>query len=405
MNSSALTRTSLNITIVCLVGMLLILSLAGNSLSGKSMVEPIEVLYYKTVRWFSPPKTPSEVGTGRIASEVVFHDPMGIAEDDSGNVYIGDRGIHGLQGGFIWRVDPQGIGVVIAGTGQPGKAYSDIPALASDLSDVQGLSLDSHGRVYFCDSANHVVLRIEENGLLTKVAGTGEAGFNGDERLATDASLNRPFDVRLDAWDNIFIADYKNHRIRKIDRDGIIHTVAGTGKAGYSGDNGPADFAQLNGPYGIFIDEGNLLFIADSRNNVIRRVDKSGFITTIAGTGIEGYVGDGGPALESQLNTPQSLFVDRAGQIYVGDEHNWAIRLIDNNNNIFTLVGTGTRNSAKEGERGNQTTIGDQENLIVRSDGSFLFTEGDSGRVLRVNRSGIVEVFAGRINSISAPSS
>ncbi len=118
----------------------------------------------------------------------------------------------------------------------------------------------------------------------------------------------------------------------------------------------------------------------------------------------QGYAGDGEPSLESQLNTPQSLCVDQTGQIYVGDEHNWVIRLIDNDENIFTLAGNGVQNPAVDGMRGNQTSLDDQENLIVRSDGSILFTEGDSGRILRLNRSGVVELFACRGNSASAPS-
>lgn len=402
-DSPVLMRIMVNTMVASLVGLSLILYVGIASLSEKSIVKPIESLYYQVVMWFRPPKTPLEVGSGKTIREIIFHDPMGIIEDDVGNVYIGDRGIHGLQGGFIWKIDPQGIGVIIAGTGYPGTAHSGIPALASDLADVQGLSVDSQGRVYFCDSANHVVLRIEKDGLLTKVAGTGEGGFNGDGRPATRASLKKPFDVRLDVHDNIYIADFGNHRVRKIGQDGIIHTVAGTGEAGYTGDNGPAHLAQLNGPYGIFIDRETRLLIADSLNHVIRRISKNGLITTIAGTGRQGYVGDGGPALESQLNTPQSILVDQTGQIYIGDEDNCVIRLIDHDQNIFTLVGTGKRKSAIEGMRSNQTSIGDQENLTMHSDGSILFTEGDSGRVLRLNQAGIVELFAGRGNSVSTP--
>jgi len=217
-NFSILGRSTVSATIIILAGMYVVLTLSDYSLPKKAIIRPVETLFYRTVRWFSPPKTASEVGTDRNAEEIVLHDPMGIAEDELGNIYIGDRGINNLQGGFIWRIDPEGIGSVIAGTGRPGTAQTDIPAVDSDLANVQGLSVDSKGRVYFCDSDNHVLLRIEKNGLLTKVAGIGEPGFNGDERVATSAALNRPFDVRIDASDNIYIADYKNHRIRKIDR-------------------------------------------------------------------------------------------------------------------------------------------------------------------------------------------
>jgi len=281
-------------------------------------------------------------------------------------------------------------------TGRPGTSQTGRPALSSDLARIQGLSLDSRERIYFCDSTNHVVLRIEKNGLLTKIAGTGEGGFNGDGMPATSALLKKPFDVRIDAQDNIYIADFKNHRIRKIGQDGIIHTVAGTGIAGYAGDHGPASLAQLNGPYGTFIDHRNHLFITDSLNHVIRKVDNKGVITTIAGTGTQGYTGDGGAALKAQFNTPESLFVDQAGNIYIGDEKNWALRFIDQQKKIFTLVGTGIGNSAIVGQKGHQSPLNDQESLIVRPNGSVLFTESRSGRVLKLNQSGVVELFAGR---------
>ena len=176
----------------------------------------------------------------------------------------------------------------------------------------------------------------------------------------------------------------------------MIETAAGTGEAGYAGDGAPATAARLNGPYGTCVDTADRLLIADSFNHVIRRVDEDGVITTIAGAGAAGYAGDGGPALQGLFDTPQSLAVDGDGRIYVGDEHNHAIRVVGTDGVISAFIGNGLPGFAAEGVTANQAQLNDPENLLLLRDGSMLITDGDNGRVLRVKPDGAVQPFAGR---------
>jgi hypothetical protein len=172
--------------------------------------------------------------------------------------------------------------------------------------------------------------------------------------------------------------------------------VAGTGVSAYSGDGGPAVNARLNTPYGIFLDKDDNLLIADSNNDVIRKVGSNGIIHTIAGSGQEGYEGDGGPALAAKLNTPQSLAVDAAGRIYIGDEHNDAIRILDLDGTIRTLIGSKGPGFSGDGGPASAAQIADPENLWVRKDGSILISVRDNARLRIVSQEGIINTFAGR---------
>lgn len=357
-------------------------------LAGSYVAERLRPLYYYYVR--VPPKTAAEVGDGKNAADILLQDPMGLGEDGLGNVYVSDRGRH------IWKIGPAGRAHVIAGTGRRGPPTTGAQARASALGSPEGLCVDGLGRIYFADSGYNVILRIETDGRLTRVAGTGMAGYAGDGGPATEALLNAPFEVRLDSAGSLYIADFGNHRIRKIDKEGIIHTVAGTGEPGYSGDGGAATLAQLNEPYGVFATADGRLLIADSENHVVREVDASGIIRTIAGVGEPGYAGDGGPATRAKFNAPQSLYVDGAGLIYIGDEHNHAVRVIRRDGTIATLAGNGTQGLSGDGSPAETAQLNDPENLLVRSDGSLLITDGDNGRVRLVTSDGIAGTFAGR---------
>lgn len=339
--------------------------------------------------------TPDAVGSGRGVLRINLGDPMGIAVDENENIFVSDRA------GFIWRLSEKGQGIVVAGTGRKGVPPDRGEALAVDLGMPEGLDIDSQGRLYLADSCNHIVIRIDTDGTLTRVAGDGEAGSDGDGGLATAASLNRPFDVRVDRDGTLFIADFGNHRIRKVTPNGIISTFAGTGTPGYSGDWGPAQQAALHGPYGVFPDDQGQVWIADSLNHVIRMVEQNGLIKTIAGRGAPGYSGDGGSAQMAELDTPQSLFVDTQGKIYINDEHNHVIRVIELDGTIRTVIGTGEAGFNGDGHLATETLLNDPENVIVRSDGSILVTDGDNGLVRKVGVDGLVQTFAGTQDKIN----
>ncbi|MDA0746798.1 MAG: hypothetical protein O2954_09780, partial [bacterium] len=173
-------------------------------------------------------------------------------------------------------------------------------------------------------------------------AGNGNFGFSGDGGAATDAGLSDPSGIFIDGLGNLYIADTNNRRIRKVDPSGTITTVAGNGSSGYSGDGGPATAATLADPSGIFMDGSGTLYLADTNNHRIRKVDPSGTITTIAGEGNSGYSGDGGSATDARLNFPMGLYVDSSGNVYFADRENHRVRKVDASGTITTVAGNGS---------------------------------------------------------------
>ena len=257
-----------------------------------------------------------------------------MAVDTKGNIYIAD-----FYNNRVRRVGPDGVITTIAGTGQEGFSGDGGPATQARLNVPSDVAVDAQGNVYIADSNNHRIRRVGPNGVITTIAGTGPVGggegrFSGDGRPATQARLNSPAGVVVDAQGNVYIADSDNHRIRRVGLDGIITTIAGSGdtgfgKGGYSGDGGPATQARLNSPDGMVVDAQGNIYIADTYNHRIRRVGLDGVITTIAGTGAEGYSGDGGPATQARLNYPAGMAVDAQVNIYIADEANHRIRRMD----------------------------------------------------------------------------
>ena len=364
-------------------------------------VMPLRVAYNWLQNLIHPPVTLSERGNGGPKDLIALAEPVGLAEDDFGNVYISERGKSWIGGRVIWKIDADGVARVIAGTGRRGNSRVDVPALESSFGSAEGIILDRAGRIYFADAWNHVVLRLELDGSLTRVAGTGKAGYNGDGIPAVQAELNEPYDVALDSQENIYIADNANHRIRMVGKDGVIHTFAGTGVAGYRGDGGPAKQAQLHGLFNIAVDSQDRIYIPDAHNHAIRRVDHDGIITTIAGTGRPGFAGDGGPATSAQVDGPQDIVFDDRGNLIFDDEHNHAIRTITPDGRISTLVGTGSRGCAADGTLATEAPLNDPEGILVRMDGTLLISDSSNKRILELTPDGKVRNFAGRQRPLS----
>jgi hypothetical protein len=271
----------------------------------------------------------SQLGDGGPATEAGFCGPNDVAFETAGNMYISDGGIYcGGPGGHTVRmVNPDGTITTVAGTGVVGFSGDGGPATSAKLTYPVGLAFDDRGNLYVADELS--VRMIDLSGTITTVAGTGRGGhFSGDGGPATEAKLTAS-DVALDSKGNLFIADGDNHRVRKVDKAGIIHTVAGSGEKGHSGDGGPATEAELNEPSSIDFDgEGNL-FILCHRISEVRKVDRNGTITTVAGTGESGFNREKGPATEVMLNEPVGLFVDDdPGVLYISDTFNARIRAL-----------------------------------------------------------------------------
>lgn len=241
----------------------------------------------------------------------------------------------------IRKVDAQNIITTIVGTGTNGYSGDDGPAILAKLNDPTSVAVDSAGNLYIADTGNNRVREVEVSGIITTVAGTGKAGYSGDGGPATKAKLDGPTGVAIDSAHNLYVADAGNNRIRKITASGTIATVAGTGKAGYSGDGGPAGAAKLNDPAGVAIDSADTLYIADFGNNRVREIT-FGNITTFAGTGKAGYSGDGGPARSAELYGPVDIAIDSVHNLYIDDTGNNCVRRVSSTGTITTIVGTGT---------------------------------------------------------------
>ncbi|MFE9898412.1 NHL repeat-containing protein, partial [Streptomyces sp. NPDC005529] len=215
------------------------------------------------------------------------------------------------------------------------------PATTAQLNYPRGLTVDAHGNLYTTDTDNERIRKVDTHGTITTVAGTGQRGFNGDNQPATTAQLASPWDVAVDAHGNLYTTDTYNHRIRKVDLQGTISTVAGTGQRGFNGDNQPATTAQLNYPRGLTVDAHGNLYITDTDNERIRKVDTHGTIATVAGTGQRGFNGDNQPATTAQLASPWDVAVDAHGTLYIADTYNERVRRVDAWGTITTVAGSG----------------------------------------------------------------
>ena len=273
-------------------------------------------------------------GDGGPAVEAMVSAPKGVAVDTAGNLYIADSFNQRIR-----RVDPSGIISTVAGSGERGFAGDGGPAVEAQLAGLSGVAVDTAGNLYIADSFNNRIRRVDPSGTISTFAGTGERGFAGDSGPAVEARLSYPSSVAVDADGNLYIADSFNNRIRRVDPSGIISTVAGTGAYGFSGDGGPAVEALLAGPSGLAMDADGNLYFADQQNQRIRRVDPSGIISTVAGTGERGFGGDSGPAVEARLDGPRGVALDASVNLYITDAGNQRIRKVDPSGTITTVAG------------------------------------------------------------------
>lgn len=283
----------------------------------------------------------------------------------------------------------------VAGTGNFGYNGDGIPATSANMSGPTAVVADSHGNFYISSNLDCRIRKVSVDGIISTVAGTGVPGFSGDGGPATLASISQPEGLCIDKSGNLFICDSYNNRIRRIDTNGIITTIAGTGEGDFGGDGGPATSAKLWGPMSVYVDEGGNIYIADAGNKRIRKVDADGTITTIAGTGVSGYNGDGISANSAMIGFPRGVSKGKNGNIYFGDISNRRIRMIDRFGYISTVVGTGI--SGHEGDNGPATNakILGPKDIVFDKYGNMFFVDGGTDRVKKVNTAGIITNVAG----------
>ena len=312
-----------------------------------------------------------------------------------------------LLGGCFFHppVGAQSIFTVAGGGTDDGR-----PATVASLRNPLGVAIDGSGNLFVADESDAVVRRVSaDTGIIDRYAGTHSPGFSGDGGPATLALLLAPAAIALDRRGNLFIADASGCRIRKVDAaSGAITTVAGNGAAGFSGDGGPATAASVNHPLGIAIDTSENIYLCDSRNDRIRRIDGStGLISTLAGNGSAGFSGDGGPATLASFRfsdpapaEPPGVAVDAAGNVFVADRDNHRIRRIDAGSGIVTTVaGNGATGYSGEGDAATRASIGRPSGITVNGDGDLFISTTEAvggGRVLRVSAStGTLRTIAG----------
>jgi len=330
---------------------------------------------------------------GGLAIQATLSFPRRVIVDTSGHVYIADTSRN-----RILKMAPDGTIATIAGTGVGRFSGDDTTATETDLNLPAGLTLDASGNLYIADTANQRIRKVDINGRITTVAGDGLVGFFGDGGLATTGSLNFPQDVTVDASGNLYIADTSNHRIRKVDTSGVITTIAGTGNAEFSGDGGPAVNAGLNAPRTVAIDVSGNLYIADTSNHRIRKVDTSGVITTIAGDGGAGFSGDGGSAVNAGLNAPRSIAIGSAGALYIADTFNHRIRKIDTGGTITTVAGDGDADFSGDGAQAVNAGVNLPRGFAVSQTGVLYIADSENNRIRKVEINGIISTVAGNGN-------
>jgi sugar lactone lactonase YvrE len=288
-------------------------TLAGNGLPPRVCTSPGVCAYYGV----------GYAGDGLAARFATLNNAVGVARDPSGNLFIADTGNNRIR-----KVDAAtGIIRTIAGTGEPGSSGDGGPATSARITSPTALTVDSHGRLFVGQSG--VIRMVDTSGLISKFAGNGAVGFSGDGGPATAAGISYVTGLAFDTGGDLYLSDLANNRVRRIDTRGIITTVAGNGTRGFSGDGGSATAAKLNSPLGLAVDAAGNLYIADTGNGRIRKVDTNGIITTVAGNGASGYDGDGGPATATALTFPMGVAVDGGGDVFVSDRGNCLVRRVD----------------------------------------------------------------------------
>ena len=392
-----------------------------------------------------------ESGDGGLATKARLNSPAGLAIDSSGGLFTADQ-----NGSRIRRVDlVTGTITTIAGTGQVGLAGDGGPAAGaslygpldlffmpaaagapqtllvadgsnfrvraiagSNISTVagsgnyryagdggigttanlpapDGIAVDNKGDVYVCDQFANRLRVINAYGIISLVAGSGTPGFAGDGGPAISAMLVDCDAVAIDGSGNVFIADTHNRRIRKIDTSGTITTVAGNGADNFAGDGAQAINAALSNPQGVAVDAQGNLYIADTGNQRIRKVSSTGIITTLAGNGATGFAGDGVPAVAAQLNAPSRVTVDSAGSVYFTDNGNNAVRKVSPDGLIRTIAGNGSAGYTGDGGPARSAALSNPIGLAIDASGGVLIADASNRVVRRVDSNGVISTIAG----------
>ncbi len=321
---------------------------------------------------------------GQAATKTWIPGLSAIALDRNGNLYIFD-----VSSSKVRKVDSAGLISTVAGNGVPGFGGDGGPAVNAQLfgTNNSGIAIDGQDNLYISDGNNQRIRKVDANGIITTIAGNGSAGFSGDGGPAVQASFFYPEGIALDAQGSLYIADSSNNRIRKVTSDGIIRTVAGNGNVSFSGDSGPANLAGIRRPEGVAVDSLGNLYIAETSDSRVRMVNAAGVIITVAGLAnkTNGFSGDGGPGTGATLRGPIGMAVDGSGGLYIADNGNGRIRKLDAAGIITTVAGNGS--SGFSGDGGPATSAGLGVPIAVALDrAGALYIGGSASGAKRVRK-------------------
>src|ERR1700733_1849037 len=324
-------------------------------------------------------------GDGGPALQAGLNVPVDVYVDQAGNLFITDQFNNRIR-----KVAPNGTISTVAGTGVAGFSGDGGPAIDAEINTPTGIRGDNSGNLYIADVGNQRIRKVDSSGIITTLAGNGNKGYGGDGGLAINASFYNAVRVAIDPSGSVLVADQSDHRIRRIAPNGIITTIAGNGAGtpvtgSFSGDRGAAINASLNNPTAVAVDGGGVIYIADQFNQRIRKIALDGTITTIAGNGNAGFGGDGGPAIAGMLNYPGGITVDAAGNLYVNDDLNFRTRMIAAKGTISTIAGSGTQGFSGDGGAATAAALNGNFGVALDLLGNMYIADSTNNRIREVS--------------------
>jgi len=327
-------------------------------------------------------------GDGGPATAAQLNGPFDVAFDAADNLYFSDTFNHRIR-----RVEARsGVITTVAGNGEAGYSGDGGPALRASLNEPYGIAIDRAGNIFVADRLSRCVRRIDAaNRTITTLAGTGEAVFSGDGGPAARAGLAEPNGLALDADQRqLYIADVADHRVRRVDlSSGIIATFAGTGAAEHGGDDGPAAEARIFGARAVKLGLDGTIYVLERQGSSLRAVDAAtGIIATIAGTTGRGYSGDGGPALAAVFDAPKEMAIDPDGSLLIVDTENHALRRIDHGTGVVTTVAGGRKGGGGDGGPAAEAGLDRPHGAVVGPDGAIYIGDTNNHRIRKLVRQG-----------------
>jgi sugar lactone lactonase YvrE len=358
-------------------------------MGSQSILQPRNIAFLCLLLVMSGKPSPAQT----LATSIPLVLPSAVAFDRQGNLYFAETGNH-----VIRKIDTSGQVTTVVGTGTQGFDGDGGAATAALLDSPQGLAVDSTS-LYIADTHNHRIRRVQlGTGMITTIAGSSTAGSSGDNGSAAAATLDSPTALALDSMGNLFLADSRVHRIRRIDAaSGIITSVAGTGTQGFDGDGATAASALLDSPGGLAVDTNGNLYVADTHNNRIRRIDAATqVVSTIAGSGGPGFTGDSNLAVTAMLALPHGISLDPQGNVYFADTANHRIRRIDAaTGNITTITGEGTQGFGGDGGAATAASLDSPRSTVVSSTGLATIADTGNQRIRQITAGSALQTIAG----------